>query len=365
MLEWVDGRNSSTFSAITLAGNALSFAITPGAGANGLQALLPTTSSGGVLASITRDGSSVAFTTQGIKGIDYAFFSATAGSYIATYAPDTTQPTVTATAPADGTTGVSSGANMTVTFSEGMDPTTISSLTVELRDAANAVVPATVSYDAASRTATLDPNATLANAATYTAVVKGGASDPRVKDLAGNALASNVSWSFTTAAGPACPCSIWSGSTTPAVAADPDTSAIELGVKFRAAANGFITGIRFYKGSGNTGTHTGTLWSSTGQQLARATFTNETATGWQQVAFATPVAITANTTYVASYFAPVGRYSVSEQYFATAGTTNGPLYALRDGESGPNGVYRYSASSAFPNQTWQATNYWVDVVLTP
>ena len=50
---------------------------------------------------------------------------------------------------------------------------------------------------------------------------------------------------------------------TPTVAADSDTAAVELGVKFRADQDGFVTGIRFYKGTGNTGTHTGSLWSST------------------------------------------------------------------------------------------------------
>ena len=60
----------------------------------------------------------------------------------------------------------------------------------------------------------------------------------------------------------------------------------------------------------NTGTHVGRLWSSAGQLLAQATFTNETASGWQQVSFATPVAIKANTVYVVSYHAPVGRYAL-------------------------------------------------------
>jgi hypothetical protein len=53
----------------------------------------------------------------------------------------------------------------------------------------------------------------------------------------------------------------------------------------------------------------GRLWSSTGQLLAQATFTSESASGWQQVSFATPVAIQANTTYVVPYDAPVGRYA--------------------------------------------------------
>ena len=81
---------------------------------------------------------------------------------------------------------------------------------------------------------------------------------------------------------------------TPTTPSDSDTSAaLEVGVKFKADVNGTITGIRFYKGSGNTGTHVGNLWTSTGTKLATATFTSETASGWQQVTFTTPVSITA------------------------------------------------------------------------
>ena len=99
-----------------------------------------------------------------------------------------------------------------------------------------------------------------------------------------------------------------------------DTS-VELGVKFRSDVAGTITGIRFYKASANTGTHVGNLWSSTGTLLATATFTNETASGWQQVAFSSPVAITADTVYVASYHAERGHYSADVNYFATPGWT--------------------------------------------
>ena len=61
----------------------------------------------------------------------------------------------------------------------------------------------------------------------------------------------------------------------PPTPADPDTAAVELGVKFRADVAGSITGVRFYKGTGNTGTHVGHLWTSTGTLLATATFTGE------------------------------------------------------------------------------------------
>ena len=82
-------------------------------------------------------------------------------------------------------------------------------------------------------------------------------------------------------------------------------------MKFRSDSSGYITGIRFYKASTNTGTHVGNLWTSTGTRLATATFTSETASGWQQVNFATPVAITANTVYVASYHTNVGHYNLT------------------------------------------------------
>jgi hypothetical protein len=171
-----------------------------------------------------------------------------------------------------------------------------------------------------------------------------------------------VSWSFTTGAS-GCPCTIWPATASPAVAADPDTGAVELGVKFRASQAGFVTGIRFYKGTTNTGTHIGSLWTSSGTKLASVTFAGESASGWQQATFATPVAVTAGTTYVASYYAPNGRYSVNEQYFTSA-TTNGSLTALLDGTDGPNGLYRYGTGGGFPSSTYLSSNYWVDVVFT-
>ncbi|MEI6067575.1 MAG: DUF4082 domain-containing protein [Methylococcaceae bacterium] len=165
------------------------------------------------------------------------------------------------------------------------------------------------------------------------------------------------------AATPPASTTIWPVATTPIVTADPDTSTVELGVKFRSSVSGFISGIRFYKGATNTGTHIGSLWDINGNLKAQATFTTETASGWQQVNFTTPMAIMANTTYVASYHAPNGRYSVNERYFASTGVTNGTLYAFRDGESGGNGVYRYG-SVGFPSNTYLASNYWVDVVFS-
>jgi len=156
---------------------------------------------------------------------------------------------------------------------------------------------------------------------------------------------------------------IWDPSTIPASASDPDTKAVELGVKFTADVPGLITGIRYYKSSTNTGTHTATLWSSTGTLLATATFSNESVSGWQQVNFAAPVAIAANSVYVASYHTDVGHYASNGAYFANSGFDHPPLHALSAGGNGGNGVYVYGAS-AFPTNTFNANNYWVDVVFS-
>src|SRR5262249_13642067 len=156
-------------------------------------------------------------------------------------------------------------------------------------------------------------------------------------------------------------CKIWSWSDVPTRSSVSDFNGVEVGVKFRTSVPGFISGIRFYKGPQNSGVHVGNLWSATGTLLATATFTAESAQGWQEVTFGTPVPVTANTTYVASYHAPNGGYAGDNRFFLGAGVTSGPLQALADGVDGGNGVYRYGPIG-FPTDTFMGTNYWVDVV---
>lgn len=152
--------------------------------------------------------------------------------------------------------------------------------------------------------------------------------------------------------------SLWS-STVPAVVDGGADNPVTLGTKFRSNVKGYITGIRFYKSLANTGTHVAALWSGSGQLLASANFVNETASGWQRVTFSTPVAIAANTTYVASYFCPRGHYSYNYNYL-TSGVTKSPLSVPANG-----GVYTYASSSKFPTQVYNSSNYWVDVIFKP
>jgi hypothetical protein len=153
--------------------------------------------------------------------------------------------------------------------------------------------------------------------------------------------------------------SVWSGGSTPSIPFWAD-SPVELGVKFRSDIAGTITGIRFYKAGANNGAHTGSLWSSTGALLASGTFTNETAGGWQQLTFATPVAISANTTYIASYHTNTG-FAVDVNYFSNRGVDSAPLHALQHGADGANGVFLYGAGGQFPSNPSGGHNYWVDV----
>src|ERR1700721_402771 len=149
---------------------------------------------------------------------------------------------------------------------------------------------------------------------------------------------------------------IWPGTTVPSAIDNGASGPLELGVSFKSDVSGTITGIRFYKSSTNTGTHVGRLWGPNGALLASITFTGETASGWQQANFSTPVAITPNKVYVASYGLTIGHFSANWSFFTSAGFNNAPLHALQT----PNGVY--GTLGTHPVSTHQAANYWVDVV---
>jgi FlgD Ig-like domain len=85
MLTWLDGRDQSSFSGLTMSGGRLTFAIAPGSGARGLQAMVPIQGPTGALLALARNGQAVSYGVQTIKGIAYAMFDAAAGSYVATY----------------------------------------------------------------------------------------------------------------------------------------------------------------------------------------------------------------------------------------------------------------------------------------
>ncbi|MFI7043787.1 DUF4082 domain-containing protein [Streptosporangium sandarakinum] len=134
-----------------------------------------------------------------------------------------------------------------------------------------------------------------------------------------------------------------------------DRAPVELGTRFTAARGGWATGVRFYKARGEQGEHTGNLWDARGRRLARVTFEDETASGWQEARFASPVRLAAGRTYTVSY------HSTHGTYVGTSGSRparSGPLATTPHDA----GVFGYG-SSAFPRRSNpKRYNYWVDVV---
>jgi hypothetical protein len=212
-----------------------------------------------------------------------------------------------------------------------------------------------------------DTNLVTAHSVTLTGLTPGATYYYRVTsaDAAGNSAqwpsAGSTPATVTVSSNPSTPSgtvSFWPATARPAIIEDSDRNAVELGLKFRSDVGGEVLGVRFYKGSRNTGTHVGNLWTSAGVKLATVTFSNETDSGWQQATFEKPVTIQAGVTYVVSYYAPVGRYSASQNYFKNT-LDVAPLHAASN-----SGVYRYG-TSGFPTQVYRACNYWVDVVFRP
>ena len=255
-------------------------------------------------------------------------------------------PAVTSVTPSQGATGVAVSVAPSATFSQAVVPSTVSFAVV---DSAGNAVAGSVAFSGGNTVATFTPTSSLAAGITYTATVSGA------QNASGTSMGGPYSWSFTTA-GPQCPCSIWQNGTPTGAVDATDTSPITLGVQFKASSSGYIAGVRFYKEADNTGSHTGSLWTSSGSLLASGTFTNETASGWQELEFSGPVAVTAGTTYVASYHTGTGHYADTKSGLASA-VTNGPLTALAGG-----GVYADGSANTFPTSTFSASNYWVDVV---
>jgi len=111
---------------------------------------------------------------------------------------DTTPPTVVSVNPLDTSSAICINKTVNATFSEAMDPLTLTTVTMKLAPSSdlNATVTAVVSYDAVNNIASIDPSANLAASTAYTATVVGGANG--AKDLAGNALVSDKVWQFTT-----------------------------------------------------------------------------------------------------------------------------------------------------------------------
>lgn len=148
--------------------------------------------------------------------------------------------------------------------------------------------------------------------------------------------------------------SVFSASAVPILPWKPDAP-VTLGMVFQSSVDATVKGVRFYKGLGNGGPHTGLLYSMDGKETARASFVNEGLIGWQACSFAAPVPIKANVPYVVALYTTSG-YALDRPDAFGAGIGTGSLRGLK-------GIYSYGAVPTFPVQNYQDSNYWVDVVL--
>jgi hypothetical protein len=265
------------------------------------------------------------------------------------------RPTVSSTLPLASATGVGTTQPVKATFSVDLNPTSVTGTTFTLTGPGGSAVSASVSYDAATKTATLTPTGPLAGTTSYTATLTTG-----ITGSNGQTMLAPSTWSFTTSA---CPCTTMAA-LTPAVTnldvrdgrggSGPWT--YELGTKIQVVSAASLSAIRFYKDPGETGTHVGTLWDASGGVVATVTFTGETASGWQQQALSSPVALNPNATYVVS----VGfntKFTMTSQGLANI-LSSGPLQTI----AGANGVYG-NAAGTFPTGSYANSNYFVDAVV--
>ena len=293
--------------------------------------------------------------TTGIRSDDGTPLAAQTTWGFSTAAPSVV-PAVTGTSPAAAATAVSVTLPVQATFSTSLTASTVNGSTFSLATAAGAAVPATVSYDDVTKTATLTPTAALTAATTYTATITTG-----VKGADGTPMAAAKTWTFTTSP---CPCTTMDGLTPQYTNLDVRDGrggsgpwTYEMGTKFTVSSAASLSAIRFYKDAAETGTHVGTVWDASGAIIAQTTFTGESASGWQQQALSTPLALTTGTVYTVS----VGFNArfVMTSYGLRDARTSGPLSTVADGQ---NGVFGLSAGT-FPTGSWASSNYFVDPVV--
>jgi hypothetical protein len=262
---------------------------------------------------------------------------------------DAAAPVHTGHTPADGGIGAELAGPLTVTFDERV--TTVDS-TFQVVDSHGVSMRGTLTRADCDRTLVWTPVAPLVRTTTYTATARAG-------DIFGNVAATTITWSYTTG-NPPCPCSLFSEASVPQVYEQTYYGGVSVGVNFIPDVNGFVTGMKYYKSAANVGIHDGELALPDATRLARGTFTGETTSGWQTLTFATPVPVTAGTTYLVYYEAWQGRYSETPNYFRSGGTGTPGVAA----PAAPNGMWgRIQSFPAFPRDS-TGHNYWVDVVFT-
>lgn len=197
------------------------------------------------------------------------------------------------------------------------------------------------------------PNATGEARIIYTVADDGGLTDTA------RAFVDIVQAAVTDPVDDAPTVSLFEANARPTTPAYSDPNGVELGMKFMVDEDGSIEGLRYYEGRVNGTEHTGRLWTSSGDLVADVTFAAAQTTGWQTAALSNPVAVEAGESYIVSYYVPGGDgYAVTPNGFDSPSDV-GPLSTEPDA-----GLFAYGESGAFPDQSYNANNYWVDVLFT-
>lgn len=247
---------------------------------------------------------------------------------------------VTSTTPAPAATGVAPNAAVSATFASGV---TGASLAVS---GPTGPVAGAVAYDETGCTVTFTPTDPLAWSTGYTATA-----------TAAGVVVTDATWTFTTVdEPPVIAAATIFGDATPQNAAWNDPDSVQVATRFTVNVAGDATGVRFYKGAANTGIHTGFLWRADGQLMGQVTVGNETADGWQEAAFASPIRLEPGVEYRVGLHSTTGRYAVDLNALA-AQTATGVFTIPAQGSA-------YTYSTGFPANL-SAHNYWVDVTFVP
>ncbi|MBP1806867.1 N,N-dimethylformamidase beta subunit family domain-containing protein [Rubellimicrobium aerolatum] len=156
-----------------------------------------------------------------------------------------------------------------------------------------------------------------------------------------------------------------------------DNSAVNLGMRFSVSETGAVEALRYWRAAGDAGdtdVRAGHLWNGNGTLLGTVTFTSTAGqSGWQTATLSTPVTLVAGQTYVVSY-QTANNYVSTNGFFAAANEVGfdgrddgafGDLWGVVRAPEGNAGVYSYGAAAQMPTQSYQSSNYWVDVVFAP
>jgi hypothetical protein len=262
------------------------------------------------------------------------------------FTPDETEPRIVERSPAAGAVDAAPDAPVTAVFGHAVHAEATLSVTRGDQAVAGAV---TRSQD--GRRLVFTPAFPLPAGAVVTVTASGVSAAGSAPDTPDEA------WTYRVA-DPDASLLTFLGEREPSTLASGDSSAVELGVQLSTDQDITVHGLRYYRGTEPGVSGIGKLWGADGQVLAQVRFADPLDDGWQTAILDSPVRLTAGTTFTVSRFAPDGGYTYTTGGFAAPLSSGGLSLA------GGNGRFAYGTGDTVPEQTWGATNYFVDLVYT-